>query len=134
VEYPYCYQGRKLVISRRPPLWSHAAAAGKIITWRPGVWVGGHCGSAPMTVSLSSRSPKPLSASEECTLEPKDVFKECDECLEMIVVPSGSFTMGSPSSLPSSEPGEAQVRVTIAKPSAVGQFAVTFDGVGRLRS
>jgi len=28
--------------------------------------------------------------------KPKDVFKECDKCPEMVVVPAGPFTMGSP--------------------------------------
>jgi formylglycine-generating enzyme required for sulfatase activity len=55
------------------------------------------------------------------------VFKECEKCPEMIVVPAGSFTMGSPSNEPERGDGEAQVRATIAKPFAVGRFAVTFD-------
>jgi formylglycine-generating enzyme required for sulfatase activity len=84
------------------------------------------CDSAPVTVSLSSRSPHPLSSNDECALKPKDVFKECDECPEMIVVPAGSFTMGSPSDEPERQENEDQVRVTIAKPFAVGRFAVTF--------
>jgi hypothetical protein len=37
----------------------------------------------------------PLSADRERALRPKDSFKECDKCPEMIVVPAGSFTMGS---------------------------------------
>jgi formylglycine-generating enzyme required for sulfatase activity len=85
------------------------------------------CSSQTTTVSLSSRSAQPLSAAEECALKSKDVFKECDKCPEMIVVPAGSFTMGSPSSEPERGDDEAQVRVTIAKPFAVGQFTVTFD-------
>jgi hypothetical protein len=39
---------------------------------------------------MSSRSAQPLSAAEECALKPKDVFKECDKCPEMVVVPSGA--------------------------------------------
>jgi hypothetical protein len=31
-----------------------------------------------------------LSAAEEHALKPKDVFKECEKCPEMIVVPSGT--------------------------------------------
>jgi formylglycine-generating enzyme required for sulfatase activity len=84
------------------------------------------CGGAVL-VSVSSRSAKPLSAAEECALKPKDVFRECDKCPEMVVMPSGSFTMGSPSSEPGQYGDEAQVRVTIPKPFAVGQYAVTFD-------
>jgi formylglycine-generating enzyme required for sulfatase activity len=53
-------------------------------------------------------------------------FKDCADCPEMVVVPAGRFTMGSPSK----EPGRAadredQVQVTIARPFAVGAFAVT---------
>jgi formylglycine-generating enzyme required for sulfatase activity/uncharacterized caspase-like protein len=87
----------------------------------------GPCGGAPVTVSLSSRAPCPLSATEERALKPKDVFKECDKCPEMVVVPAGSFTMGSPSNDKQRGDDETQVRVTIAKPFAVGEYAVTFD-------
>jgi formylglycine-generating enzyme required for sulfatase activity len=85
------------------------------------------CSSAPVTVSLSSRSAQPLSAAEECALKAKDVFRECEKCPEMIVVPAGSFTMGAPRSEEGRNSSEDQVGVRIAKPFAVGQFAVTFD-------
>jgi Caspase domain len=48
----------------------------------------GPCDGAVLA-SMSSRSPTPLSAQEECALQPKDVFKECDTCPEMVVVPRG---------------------------------------------
>ncbi len=47
-------------------------------------------------------------------------FKDCPNCSEMVVVPAGSFVMGSPES----ELGQHRVR--IARPFAVGRFAVTF--------
>jgi formylglycine-generating enzyme required for sulfatase activity len=50
----------------------------------------------------------------------------CPICPEMVVAPPGSFTMGSPASEPGRINSEAQVRVTIAEPFAVGRFAVTF--------
>jgi formylglycine-generating enzyme required for sulfatase activity len=84
------------------------------------------CGGTAL-VLVSSRSPRPLSAAEECALKPKDAFKECDKCPEMVVIPAGNFTMGSPSSERDREIFEEQVRVTIPKPFAVGRFAVTFD-------
>ncbi|MGD9925097.1 MAG: formylglycine-generating enzyme family protein [Pseudorhodoplanes sp.] len=46
----------------------------------------------------------------------------------MVVVPAGSFTMGSPESEKERESDEGpQRQVTLAKPFAVGKFAVTFD-------
>jgi formylglycine-generating enzyme required for sulfatase activity len=57
----------------------------------------------------------------------KDVFKECDECPAMVVAPAGSFTMGSPGGEPQRSRDEVEIRIAIAKPFAVGQYAVTFD-------
>jgi formylglycine-generating enzyme required for sulfatase activity len=48
-------------------------------------------------------------------------------CPEMVVVPAGSFVMGSPASEIDREEGESQVRVDIARPFAVGRHPVTFD-------
>src|SRR5262249_21340083 len=54
------------------------------------------------------------------------VFKDCGDCPEMIVVPAGSFTMGSPEAEPKRvNEHEDRVQVNIAKPFAVGVFAVT---------
>jgi hypothetical protein len=36
----------------------------------------------------------PLSPELERALKPKDIFKECDNCPEMVVVPAGRFMMG----------------------------------------
>ena len=86
------------------------------------------CGTGVVTASFSSRAPCPLSAAEEHSLKPKDAFKECDECPEMVVVPAGSFVMGSPADEKDRNSDEGpQHRVTIGKPFAVGRFAVTFD-------
>ena len=53
-------------------------------------------------------------------------FQDCADCPEMVVVPAGAFTMGSPANEPEREAErEDQVQVTIAKPFAVGAFAVT---------
>lgn len=69
-----------------------------------------------------------LSPERERALKPKDVFAECDKCPEMVVVPTGSFVMSSPTSEQGRDIDESpQHSVTIAKPLAVGRFAVTFD-------
>ncbi|MGO9545162.1 MAG: formylglycine-generating enzyme family protein [Rhodomicrobium sp.] len=55
-------------------------------------------------------------------------FRECANCPEMVVAPSGSFMMGSPSDGPEPLEGEGpQHRVTFAKPFAIGKFSVTFE-------
>lgn len=68
-----------------------------------------------------------LTADAERALKPKDIFQECTDCPAMVVVPSGSFTMGSPDD-PKSERNFAgpQREVTIAEPFAVGKYEVTF--------
>jgi formylglycine-generating enzyme required for sulfatase activity len=53
-------------------------------------------------------------------------FKDCPACPEMVVVPGGSYTMGSPANEPERDNNEAQVRVTIPTPFAAGKFAITF--------
>ena len=55
------------------------------------------------------------------------VFRDCAECPEMVVVPSGSFMMGSPSSEEERDDDEGPVhRVRIPRPFAVGKHEVTF--------
>jgi formylglycine-generating enzyme required for sulfatase activity/serine/threonine protein kinase len=51
----------------------------------------------------------------------------CGDCPEMVVIPAGSFTMGSPESEPQRSSDESpQHRVTLAQPFAVGKVDVTF--------
>ena len=71
---------------------------------------------------------QPLTPELEQTLKPKDSFRECEFCPEMVVVPAGSFIMGTPADEPYRLKGEdPQHRVTLARPFAVGRFAITFD-------
>jgi formylglycine-generating enzyme required for sulfatase activity len=56
-------------------------------------------------------------------------FKDCANCPEMVVIPAGEFTMGSPDAEPF-RAAETQHRVTIAAPFAVGKFEITFDQWG----
>jgi formylglycine-generating enzyme required for sulfatase activity len=51
-------------------------------------------------------------------------FRDCADCPQMVVIPAGEFTMGSP---PSEQQAEAQHRVTIAAAFAVSKFEITFD-------
>ena len=61
-------------------------------------------------------------------LKPGDKFYHCDECPEMVVVPPGSFRMGSPLGEEGRNDDEGPVhRVTIDYMFAVGVYEVTFS-------
>jgi formylglycine-generating enzyme required for sulfatase activity len=84
------------------------------------------CGSAT-SVSLS-REPATLTAAEECALQPKDAFRECSDCPDMVVIPAGIFSMGAPLKEKGRNPDEGpQHDVTFRRPLAVGKFEVTVD-------
>jgi formylglycine-generating enzyme required for sulfatase activity len=59
---------------------------------------------------------------EHHCLKPMDNFKDCPDCPEMVVVPAGSFTMGSNDNDAEKPPHQ----ITIAKAFGVGKFEVTF--------
>jgi len=78
--------------------------------------------------------PYVLEPAAEHTLKPRDIFKECsaeqekDYCPQMVVLPAGSFIMGSPATEPGHQPSEQpQHQVAIAKPFAVSKFELTFN-------
>jgi formylglycine-generating enzyme required for sulfatase activity len=84
--------------------------------------------SGSVTASFPSRCAAPLTAARERGLKPKDGFRECAGCPEMVVVPAGAFTMGSSASEKNHQHDEApQHVVTITKPFAVGKLHVTVD-------
>jgi len=65
---------------------------------------------------------------KQYTAKPGQTFRDCAECPEMVVVPAGSFIMGSPESEPYRLLTEGpQHQVTIPHPFAVGKYEVTFD-------
>jgi formylglycine-generating enzyme required for sulfatase activity len=79
-------------------------------------------------VRIPAQVPAVLSLERELALKPKDRFKECSDCPDMIVVPAGRFIMGSPASEEGHIPDEGpQHEVVFAREFAVGRFAVTFD-------
>src|SRR5262249_7607555 len=61
-----------------------------------------------------------VGAEKRC-LKPKDSFKDCDACPEMVVIPSGKFLMGSDGEV---SEGPQHI-VTIDKALAIGRFPVT---------
>ncbi len=72
--------------------------------------------------------PYVLKPEAERALKPLASFRECaKDCPEMIVVPAGEFTMGSPETEKGHNPWESpQHKVTIPERFAVAKFDVTF--------
>jgi formylglycine-generating enzyme required for sulfatase activity len=78
---------------------------------------------------LANVRPYVLSDEREHALKANDSFRECaKDCPEMIVVPPGSFMMGSPATEAGRFEKEGpQQHVTIAHPFAISKYLVTFD-------
>jgi formylglycine-generating enzyme required for sulfatase activity len=77
---------------------------------------------------VANFDPYVLKNEAERALKPLASFRECaKDCPEMIVIPAGGFTMGSPTTEQGRNANEGpQHKVTIAKPFAVSKFDVTF--------
>jgi formylglycine-generating enzyme required for sulfatase activity len=61
-----------------------------------------------------------------CAAAGSQTFKDCDACPEMVLVPAGTFVMGSPDTEPGHNGDEApQHQVTIPKPFAIGKYELT---------
>ena len=61
-------------------------------------------------------------------ITPGTSFRDCAECPEMVVVPAGSFPMGSLNAEKERNRDEGPLhQVTISRPFAVGRYEVTFD-------
>jgi formylglycine-generating enzyme required for sulfatase activity len=60
-------------------------------------------------------------------LKPKEAFKDCPECPEMVVLPAGEFQMGSAEQEAARSSSEGpQHPVKIKYPFAIGKYEVTF--------
>ena len=74
--------------------------------------------------------PYVLPTETEQALKPQASFRECakgKECPEMIVLPAGTFSMGSPATETGRDKNEGPLHdVTIGRPFAVSKFDVTF--------
>jgi formylglycine-generating enzyme required for sulfatase activity len=82
----------------------------------------------PVSAPAANTTMSVLSPEREQALKPKEMFRECEHCPEMIVVPAGAFTMGSPAGEAKRVSAEGpQHAVTFVRNFAVGRFALTFD-------
>ncbi len=84
--------------------------------------------SAAATLALASIAAAAPSWSADAGREPGSSFRDCDDCPEMVVVPAGTFVMGTPGAPAArgaaAAEGETTV-VTIARPFALGRHEVT---------
>ena len=90
-----------------------------------------NAGGARRADAAGRETPQPtVPAAEpagEPAMKPGTVFSDCARCPEMVVVPAGSFLMGSPESEEGRWEDEGpRHRVTIGTPFAVGVYEVTF--------
>jgi len=77
----------------------------------PAIWLAGFAATLALTLPVMAGEPR--------------IIKDCPDCPEMVVVPAGEFTMGSPPT-EKYRGAEALHRVVIAAPFAVSRFEVTF--------
>lgn len=76
-------------------------------------------------VSILLNSSLALVANASEIPKPGTLFKDCDICPEMVVLPAGSFTMGTPEDEIGHQPDETpQHAVTFSKPFAISSFHV----------
>lgn len=78
---------------------------------------------APFLVALMAVG---VAHAQTVSLEPGSVFRDCADCPEMIVIPSGSFTMGENDGDPERTEGPER-SVTITNAFALGRYEVTHD-------
>ena len=86
--------------------------------------------NATKVKSKAERAPvqvaKPTPPQSLSHYQPGQVFKDCPDCPEMVMIPAGSFIMGSPASEPERSDDEGpQHRVNI-RAFAVGKTTITF--------
>jgi formylglycine-generating enzyme required for sulfatase activity len=79
------------------------------------------------TPTAKARASKSVGA-RRAELKPGTVFRDAPDAPEMVVIPAGSFLMGSAKDAKLRAPNEwPQHQVTISRPFAVGKYEVTFD-------
>ncbi len=80
--------------------------------------------AALLRAESDQRDRRSLTLADERRLKPADIFKECDLCPEMILLPRGEFEMGAKEE--ANEKGEKPERVvTIARGLSVSKFEIT---------
>jgi formylglycine-generating enzyme required for sulfatase activity len=61
------------------------------------------------------------------TPQPFQLFRDCPDCPDMVVMPAGNFVMGSPATEAGRDANEGPQRAVSLPAFAIGRFEVTFD-------
>jgi formylglycine-generating enzyme required for sulfatase activity len=81
-----------------------------------------------LPASIASFAHVGVAANAPAGPHPLSVFKDCEDCPEMVALPAGAFMMGSPESeFGRREPEGPPRRVAIARRFAIGRFEITMD-------
>ena len=84
------------------------------------------------TKTVAAKAHSAGSAASQAEWVPGEVFRDGDDCPEMVVIPAGKFLMGSPQSERGSSDGERpQHKVQIGKSFALGRYALTVGEFSR---
>jgi formylglycine-generating enzyme required for sulfatase activity len=112
--------------------WKPIAAIGAVVAIVLVVFVR-YAGQESQPVPVTAPAPssvegeKPVAGSPT-TVTAGQVFRDCDECPEMVVIPAGSLLMGSPAAEKGRSDQEGpQHEVTLPQAFAVGRYEVSFD-------
>ena len=108
--------------------WAATAAGAALVV----TLVGGAYWLGQQTSQPSSGSAEGVTSTSTVEPQPGEVFHDCPTCPELVVVPAGSYQMGSPAHEVARHDDEGPVhRVRIANPFAVGVYEVTVGEYGR---
>lgn len=80
-----------------------------------------------MACDTAASAQTPLTSAQEQALKPGDAFTECAGCPEMMVVPPGSFQMGSPETEKDRIDNEGPLHRVTVRTFALGKFELTVD-------
>jgi formylglycine-generating enzyme required for sulfatase activity/class 3 adenylate cyclase len=81
--------------------------------------------SLPPPTSAAA-TPAPAAAAPETRIQPGQTLRDCEACPELIVIPEGSFTMGSPESEPDRFATEGPQHAVSVPMFAMGKYEITF--------
>jgi formylglycine-generating enzyme required for sulfatase activity len=116
-------------VAKAPLGWMAAGAVLALgLAWAGAYWLGLPVGG-PRPAETVTRQEEEARRDPALTVKPGSgqSFRDCPECPEMVVVPAGSFTMGSPANEQGRDSDEGpQHQVAIRQSFAVGKFEVTF--------